>query len=223
MQFAKVLRALRAKDCEGEVMNVLKEINLRMNGGWCPGQGALGECAAITEIHAEGSEDSYFRAHLYLHCAEGALTPQEVAGWFHQAGCRDVTISAVLHDPDNNILNGASIDDGVRPWDVTYRLPYQTIDPKKEEAAEKTLVAKGVVPERAAALELTCRDTDDPEYWAERLRGADKGDCERLLDAMFDHRMNMMMKGIPTPGADARCDEGLAIFQERFDEGYLPF
>lgn len=104
-------------------MDVLKEINLRMNGGWCPGQGALGECAAITEVHAKGSEGSYFAAHLYLHCAASKLSVEEVAGWFHQIGCLDVVISLVLYDPDNNILNGVSIDDGVRAWDVIYRLP----------------------------------------------------------------------------------------------------
>jgi len=204
-------------------MNVLKEINLRMNGGRCPGPRALGECAAITEIHAKGSEDSYFTAHLYLHCTEGALTPEEVAGWFHQAGCLDVTISAVLHDPDNNILNGASIDDGVRPWDVSYRLPPRYIDPEKEEAAQAYLVFNAFEAEPQTETDLTCRDTNDPQYWADRLRAADKGECERLLDAMFDLRLGMRAKGIPTPGADARCDEGMALFEERFGEHYLPF
>jgi len=28
-----------------------------------------------------------------------------------------------LYDKDNNILNGSSVDDGVRPWDVSYFLP----------------------------------------------------------------------------------------------------
>lgn len=202
---------------------MLKEINLRMNGGWCPGHRALGECAAITEIHAKGSEDSYFTAHLYLHCAEGALTPQEVAGWFHQAGCLDVTISAVLHDPDNNILNGASIDDGVRPWDVSYRLPSRYIDPEKEKAADAYPVFNAFEAEPQTETDLTCRDTNDPQYWADRLRAADKGECERLLDAMFGLKYRMRVKGIPTPGANARCDEGVAIFEQRFGGGYVPF
>lgn len=204
-------------------MNILKEINLRMNSGRCPGRGALGECAAITEIHAKGSEDSYFTAHLYLHCAEGALTPEEVAGWFHQAGCLDVTISAVLHDPDNNILNGASIDDGVRPWDVSFRLPPRYIDPEKEEAADAVAVFNGFEAEPQPETDLTCRDTNDPQYWADRLRVADKEECERLLYAMFGLKYRMRAKGIPTPGADARCDEGVALFEERFGEFYAPF
>lgn len=204
-------------------MNILKEINLRMNGDWALGHRVLGECAAITEIHAKGSEDSYFTAHLYLHCTEGALTPEEVAGWFHQAGCLDVTISAVLHDPDNNILNGASIDDGVRPWDVSYRLPPRYIDPEKEEAAHAYPVFNAFEAEPQTETDLTCRDTNDPQYWADRLRAADKGECERLLDAMFGLKYRMRIKGIPTPGANARCDEGVAIFEQRFGGFYVPF
>lgn len=114
---------------------------------------------------------------------------------------------AVLHDPDNNILNGASIDDGVRPWDVSYRLPPRYIDPEKAKAADADAVFNAFEAEPQPETDLTCRDTNDPQYWADRLRAADKGDCERLLDAMFDLRLGMRAKGIPTPGADARFDE----------------
>ena len=112
-----------AMTTEGSEMNVLEAINYRMNGGGCPGAGSLGECAAITESTAEGSASSYHTAHLYLHSGADDLTPAEVASWFHKLGATDVVVSAVLYDKDNNILNGSSIDDGVRPWDVSYFLP----------------------------------------------------------------------------------------------------
>lgn len=104
-------------------MNVLEAINARMTGGGCPTAGSLGECAAITEIHAEGSARSYYTAHLYLWPAARDLSASEVARWFYQLGCSDVTVSAVLYNKENNIFDGASIDDGVRPWDVSFLPP----------------------------------------------------------------------------------------------------
>lgn len=104
-------------------MSVLEAINLRMNGGGCPTAGSLGECAAITKSRADGSASSYYTAHLYLHSGADDLTPSDVAAWFEELGATDVVVSAVLYDKDNRILNGSSIDDGVRPWDVSYFLP----------------------------------------------------------------------------------------------------
>ena len=109
------------------MMNVMAAINHRMNGGGCPTAGSLGECAAITEIRAEGSASSYYTAHLYLHSGADDLTPAEVAGWLHELGATDVVVSAVLYDKDNNILNGSSVDDGARPWDVSYFLPQNVV------------------------------------------------------------------------------------------------
>lgn len=103
---------------------ILEAIDYRMNGGGCPTAVSLGECAAITQRGAEGSAGSYYTAHLYLHSGADGLTSSEVAGWFHALGAADVIVSAVLYDKDNNILNGSSIDDGVRPWDVSYFLPH---------------------------------------------------------------------------------------------------
>lgn len=104
-------------------MNVLDAINYRMNGGGCPSAMSLGECAAITKSRAEGSSSSYYTACLYLHSGADDLTPSDVAGWFYAIGATDVVVSAVLYDKDNNILNGSSIDDGVRPWEVNYFMP----------------------------------------------------------------------------------------------------
>jgi hypothetical protein len=104
-------------------MNVRNEINRRMNLRRRPLAAAIGECAAITVTAAEGSACSFQTAHLYLHDGADDLTPTEVAGWFKQLGAVDVVVSAVLYDMDNDIVNGASILDGARPWDVSYRFP----------------------------------------------------------------------------------------------------
>jgi len=101
---------------------IMQAINLRMNGGSCPTSGSFGECAAITQHHSVGSQAPFYTASLYLHPAAKDLTPKEVAQWFEEAGCTDATVHAVLHDPGNNIFDGASIDDGVRPWDVSFFL-----------------------------------------------------------------------------------------------------
>lgn len=98
-----------------------------MNGSGCPIAGSLGECAAISKSHTEGSATSYYTAHLYLHTRADDLTAADVARWFHTLGATDVVVSAVLYDKDNNILNGWSTDDGVRPWDVSYFLPQNAI------------------------------------------------------------------------------------------------
>lgn len=101
-------------------INVLSEINKRMNGNLCPGSNSLGECAAITKCLAEGSTSSYYVASLYLHSGGDDLTPAEVASWFISLGARSVVVSAVLYDADNNINNGVSLDDGVRSWEVSF-------------------------------------------------------------------------------------------------------
>ncbi len=103
--------------------SVRDAINHFMNGGGCPAAGSLGECAAITESRSDGSASSHYTACLYLHSGADDLTASEVASWFHALGATDVVVSAVLYDKDNNILNGSSVDDGVRPWDVSYFLP----------------------------------------------------------------------------------------------------
>lgn len=103
-------------------IDVLSEINRRMNGNLCPGSTSLGECAAITECLAKGSTSSYYVASLYLHSGGDDLTPAEVASWFTSLGARSVVVSAILYDADNNINNGASLNDGVRPWEVSFFL-----------------------------------------------------------------------------------------------------
>lgn len=141
-------------------MNVLEAINYRMNGGGCPGAGSLGECAAITESRAEGSASSYHTAHLYLHSGADDLTPAEVASWFHKIGATDVVVSAVLYDKDNNILNGSSIDDGVRPWDVSYFLPQNACAEPHLTAAERMKMNDRDSPENVGYTEGLGQEVD---------------------------------------------------------------
>lgn len=70
---------------------------------------------------------------------------------------------------------------------------------------------------------ITCRDTDDREYWADRLNAADQEDCEALLFSMLKLGIRLRDKGIPAPGTDARLDEGEAIYAARFGEVFVPF
>ncbi len=70
---------------------------------------------------------------------------------------------------------------------------------------------------------ITCRDTDDQEYWAARLFAADCDDCEALLDSMLDLSMRMTRKGIPAPWLSERMMEGKVIYLARFSESYVPF
>lgn len=102
---------------------ILDAINERLNGGHCPTAGCLGECAAIDESQLVGSDSSYYTAHIYLWEAAKDLKAAEVASWFHQLGITEVFISAMLHDPYNDIVEGECTIDGVRPWDVSFFLP----------------------------------------------------------------------------------------------------
>lgn len=97
---------------------VFAAIRQRMSRGCCPAAGAVGECAALYPLATGG-----YIAHLYLWNAAAGLRARAVADWFSAAGATDVIVCAVLHDPDNRILEGASVDDGVRPWDVTFQIP----------------------------------------------------------------------------------------------------
>lgn len=99
---------------------VLTSVNARMHDGPCPGTGSLGECAAITDI--EGSSGHVFYvASLYLWKAALDLQAATVAAWFTEAGCANVIVSAVLHDPDNGTIDGVT-SDGVWPWEVSFSL-----------------------------------------------------------------------------------------------------
>lgn len=97
---------------------VLESINERMNSGHCPTGKSLGECAAIDRVN--GCSGVY-EAHLYLWPGAKEANPAEVVAWFEAAGCEVFTVSAVLHDPENDVADGATFD-GARPWTVIFRL-----------------------------------------------------------------------------------------------------
>lgn len=101
-------------------MTILEIINSHMNGGGCPATPSLGECAAIGRITGHGGH-SVFVAHLCLLPAAADLKPSDVAAWFKSAGCDWVTVSALLHDPENETLDGIT-SDGVRPWEVCFQI-----------------------------------------------------------------------------------------------------
>lgn len=78
--------------------------------------------------------------------------------------------------------------------------------------------------ERAAPrCQITCRDTDDSEYWLARLNAADREDCEALLDAMFGLGSRLYMRCIPHAHVADRQAEGMRVFAERFGEPFVPF
>ncbi len=100
--------------------NLMAVINGHMNGGSCPTGASLGECPAISELRGHYGH-TFYAADLYLWPAAEQLTAATVAGWFTQAGCRDVVVSHVLDDADNDTHDGRTID-GARHWDVSFNV-----------------------------------------------------------------------------------------------------
>jgi hypothetical protein len=97
---------------------LLDTVNQNMHEGRCPNAGCIGECAAISEYLCVGSEGTFYKAHLYLWDKDFQDTAL-VQKWFEDAGAFDVTISAVLRDIDNEVVDGIAVD-GVRPWEVSF-------------------------------------------------------------------------------------------------------
>lgn len=107
---------------EARQATLMQRINAHMNSGRCPTSDALGECCAISPITG-ASGHQFYVASLYLWTAAVRLKPATVAQWFVEAGCENVTVLAMLHDPDNDTFDGRSTIDGVRPWEVHFSLP----------------------------------------------------------------------------------------------------
>ncbi len=103
---------------------ILELINAHMNGGRCPSGNSLGECAAISTLTSHYGRQ-FYQASLYLWQAAENLKPAEVASWFEEIGCTDVTVYAVLHDQDNDTFDGVT-EDGVRPWVVDFLVDDET-------------------------------------------------------------------------------------------------
>jgi hypothetical protein len=99
---------------------VLASVNARMHDGPCPSAGSLGECAAISPA-SDGDDGTWYIANLYLWKAALDLQAATVAAWFAEADCINVTVSAMLHDPFNGVIDGVT-SDGIWPWEVSFQL-----------------------------------------------------------------------------------------------------
>ncbi len=111
-----------------------------------------------------------------------------------------------LGDPNEYIL--AQIDEAI----TALREARKGYKRKACEAA-----VKGTKPT------ITCKDTDDPEYWAARLNAADQKACESLIDAMLELSTRLACKAIPHPGVSDRITEAMDLYYERFGDCYIPF
>lgn len=105
-----------------ELNRILTAVNKKMHRGSCPGARDLGECAAIDDISPNGSARGFFCACLYI-WDKSFSDSKAVADWFVELGASDVTVSAVLYDPENFVKDGVDVNDGVRPWNVMFSLP----------------------------------------------------------------------------------------------------
>lgn len=106
---------------QARLWGVMAAVNDHMHpGSRCPGAGTLGECAAISTLRGHSGQP-FYQAHLYVWPAASALEPATVAAWFQEAGCREITVAAVIHDAGNEVVNGVA-QDGARPWDVSFLL-----------------------------------------------------------------------------------------------------
>lgn len=72
-------------------------------------------------------------------------------------------------------------------------------------------------------LKITCRDTDDSEYWLARLNAADQDECDILIDSMLGLSIRLNRKGISANFLSKRIDEGMDLYLDRFGVPYIPF
>lgn len=70
---------------------------------------------------------------------------------------------------------------------------------------------------------LTCRDTDDKDYWEDRLNKADRNICEKMLGELIEIIARRAVRGIPSYWLEDRRIEGENIFHARFGENFIPF
>jgi hypothetical protein len=103
------------------ISDVMRHVNLQLNGGHCPGKGSLGECPMVDLVQEPppGGDLCWFHAAIYIWSAGQTLTPTEVAKWFEEAGAHEITISHDIYDPWNNNFNGVC-EDGAIPWIVNF-------------------------------------------------------------------------------------------------------
>ena len=98
-------------------------VNRGLNGGDCPGAGALGECAAVYEMRVdENGAGASFSAEVYLAPRAARFTATTLAEWIEACGGIEPCISHVLHDPYNGTADGFCSGDGARHWRAEFRV-----------------------------------------------------------------------------------------------------
>ena len=101
---------------------VALRINRGLNGGDCPGPGALGECAAVYETsHDEDDAGASFAAEVYLWTRAASFPAATLAEWIEACGGIEPCIAHVIHDPYNGTQDGVCLD-GVRHWRAEFRV-----------------------------------------------------------------------------------------------------
>lgn len=96
-------------------------INRGLNGGDCPGAGALSECPAVYGVSVDDDDaGASFAAEVYLHTRATRFSAATLAEWIESAGGIEPCISHVLHDVYNGTAEGVCLD-GARHWRAEFR------------------------------------------------------------------------------------------------------
>lgn len=112
-------------------MSLLATINAQMNGGKCPTEGCIGECAIIHDGPPYPNQKPFYEAHLYI-WRDDFNDSTTVAGWFKEAGADEVWIQHTLYSDMNDDRDGRQ--QGCRHWVVTFNLKDQTTRSPEERA-----------------------------------------------------------------------------------------
>lgn len=104
----------------------------------CPEPGCLGECAAL--FLADHLGPDFYEAHLYLWDPLFNDSTM-IAEWFRTEGAFDVWVQHTLYSDINGDRDGI---DGhsrkTRHWTVTFRLPEEKNQPKRQRAVPLAVV-----------------------------------------------------------------------------------
>lgn len=146
------------------------QLNRRLNGGGCPGAGALGECAAVYDVDvSEDGARTWFAAEIYLWKAADGLAASTLAEWIRAAGVDGgCVISHVLHDPINETFDGRC-SDGVRHFRAEFGVDHSEAGVGKPAGTEAPTVS--VQLEQAARQIAIQSGADADEFVAWLLAG----------------------------------------------------
>ncbi|TAK98583.1 MAG: hypothetical protein EPO09_02235, partial [Aquabacterium sp.] len=111
------------------ISRVSSYINTKLNGDQCPNATSLGECPAtyLTFIYPSDGR-SCFYSHVYLWTAGQHLKPSEIATWFKEADCHEITISQHMVDEGNMITDGRCQDGAISLLVEFHDRPYKPAD-----------------------------------------------------------------------------------------------